>query len=278
MTEYRSDGEDATFTVTQVNGGGYNPNRPISASSGRLNTATDPYLNWLAYLLNLETITRTISTTYGGPEYSAPKLYAESICEQFLKLGSRRISVVFSGGDWGVGRGDCLVQSKNRQVSVQFLVSCTYGIIYSLFESDTETVGGTTNDGPDIAAILSRGGLSNYFPRPYYQDIAVPLFLQDVLDIYGGLFRLIHPPTDLTKSYFTLNFEIATDGEFEEVDGTSGSAPTMVGIISLLNDYRLSKGKPSYIKILPGVAPDDLTPREHDQLVAQSVLCPLFRS
>ncbi|KAH9163317.1 peptidase S8/S53 domain-containing protein [Lactarius sanguifluus] len=231
MTEYLTDGEDATFTVTQVNGGEYNPNRPgfeanpglqyaealtyptrniFYSSGGRLNRATDPYLNWLAYPLNLETIPRTISTTYGGPEYKL-------ICEQFLKLGLRRVGVI-SGGDWDVGQGDCLVQSSNGQVGVQFLsefpVSCPW----------VTGVGGTTNDGPEIAAILSRGGFSNYFLRPYYQDIAVPLFLQDVGDIYGGLlnsYGCCIP--DIAAQ--ALNFEIVIDREFKEVDGTSGPAP-----------------------------------------------------
>ncbi len=54
------------------------------------------------------------------------------------------------------------------------------------------SVGGTTGDNPEIAADLSGGGFSNYFPRPFYQDIAVPLFLQDVGDIYDGLFKFVH--------------------------------------------------------------------------------------
>ncbi|KAH9173031.1 subtilisin-like protein [Lactarius sanguifluus] len=260
MTEYLTDGEDATFTVTQVNGGEYNPNRPgfeanlglqyaealtyptrniFYSTGGRLNTATDPYLNWLAYQLNLETIPPTISTTYGGPEYTW--------------LG--RVGVI-SGGDWGVGQGDCLVQSNNGQVGVQFLsefpASCPW----------VTSVGGTTNDGPEIAAILSGGGFSSYFPRPYYQDIAVPLFLQDVGDIYGGLFnpygRCI---PDIAAQ--ALDFEIAIDGEFEEVDGTSVSAPTMVGIISLLNDYRLSKGKPTFGFLNPWLYSFGLPPQRH---------------
>ncbi|KAH9007671.1 peptidase S8/S53 domain-containing protein [Lactarius hengduanensis] len=249
MMEYRTDGEDATFTVTQVNVGGYNPNEPgfeanlglqyaealtypkwniLYSTGGRLNTARDPYLNWLVYLLGLETVPRT-------------SIFGITNQHDFPKLGVQAVGVMFSSGDWGAGQGDCLVRSSNRQVSVQslpeFPASCSW----------VTSVGGTTSDSSEIAAILSGGDFSNYFSRPYYQEIAVPLFLQD--------------------SYFALNFEIVIDGEFEEVDGTSGSAPvrlshlppsavvhphvpswppnvqTVAGIISLLNDYRLSKGK-----------------------------------
>ncbi|KAH9010242.1 peptidase S8/S53 domain-containing protein [Lactarius pseudohatsudake] len=232
MAEYLTDGEDTTFTVTQVNGGGYNPNRPgfeanlglqyaealtyptrniFYSTGGRLNTATGPYLNWLAYLLNLETIPRTISTTYGDPEYSAPK------------LSLWRVGVTFSSGDWGVGQGDCLVQSSNGRVSAQFLR-------LPVFAASC----------PWITSILSRGGFSNYFLRPYNQDIVVPLFLQDVGDIYV-LMGTAYPISPAQA----LNLEIIIDREFEEVDGTSGSAPTVVGIISLPNDYHPSKGEPA---------------------------------
>ncbi|KAH8981335.1 subtilisin-like protein [Lactarius akahatsu] len=249
MTEYRTDGEDATFTVTQANldlqyaeALTYPKWNIFYSTGGRLNTARDPYLNWLIYLLNLETIPRTISTTYGGPY------------------------VMFSSGGWGAGQGDCLVRSSNGQVSVQFLpefpASCPW----------VTSVGGTTSDHSEIAAILSGGGFSNYFPRPYHQEIAVPLFLQDVPTYTAASLILLcicvpygRDIPDISAQ--ALNFEIVIDGEFEEVDGTSGSAflrlshlphsavvhprvpswppnvQTVAGTTSLLNDYRLSKGK-----------------------------------
>ncbi|KAI9433494.1 subtilisin-like protein [Lactarius indigo] len=257
MTEYRTDGEYATFTVELVNGGGYDPNDPgfeanlgiqyaeaftyptkniFYSTGGVLNTATDPYLNWLAYMLDLEDIPPTISTSYGGPEYSAPLEYAYAICDEFLKLGALGVSVIFSSGDWGVGRGHCLVRNSDGQFSVQFLpefpASCPW----------VTSVGGTTDDDPEIAASLSGGGFSNYFPRPYYQDVAVPLFLEDVGDIYDGLFNP-HGRGIPDISAQALNFKIVVNGEPEDMDGTSCSTPTVAGIISLLNDYRISKGK-----------------------------------
>ncbi|KAH9026496.1 hypothetical protein EDB85DRAFT_2276961 [Lactarius pseudohatsudake] len=195
MTEYRTDGEDATFTVTQVNGGGYNPNKPDFQANLGLH---------------------------------APKEYAESTCEQFPKLGVRGVIVMFSSGDWGAGQGDCLVRSGNRQVSVQFLpefsASCTLLSVRKRYR-----------DGKSLTT-------PPHFRSPYGRDIP-----------------------DISAQ--ALNFEIVIDGEFEEVDGTSGSAPvrlshlppsavvhprvpswppnvqTVAGIISLLNDYCLSKGK-----------------------------------
>jgi len=154
MKEYRTDGEDATFTVVPINGGVYDPNNPgIEASlnlqfaeaityptrniyystGGQLNTATDPYLHWLAYLLKQKSIPQTISTTYGGPEYSAPQGYAVGLCHLFAQLGLRGVSVIFSSGDWGVGRGNCV------RFLPEFPASCTCGVLYSLSESGTQT-------------------------------------------------------------------------------------------------------------------------------------------
>lgn len=54
------------------------------------------------------------------------------------------------------------------------------------------SVGGTTSQDPEIAASLSGGGFSNYFPRPPYQAEAVPPFLQTIGNMYQGLFKFVH--------------------------------------------------------------------------------------
>jgi len=55
------------------------------------------------------------------------------------------------------------------------------------------SVGGTT-DNPEVAAIFSGGGFSNYFDIPDYQENAVSTFLQNLGDKYNGLYRLVHGP------------------------------------------------------------------------------------
>ena len=50
-------------------------------------------------------------------------------------------------------------------------------------------VGGTTNFLPEVAADLSAGGFSNYFPFPPYQVPAVPNFLQGLGARYAGRFK-----------------------------------------------------------------------------------------
>ena len=50
------------------------------------------------------------------------------------------------------------------------------------------SVGGTTGFYPEKAADLSGGGFSDYFPRPRYQDYAVPAFLHEFNGLYYGLY------------------------------------------------------------------------------------------
>ncbi|KAH9049267.1 subtilisin-like protein [Lactarius deliciosus] len=259
MTEYRTDGEDATFTVTQVNGGGYDPGTPaleanldiqyaeamayptphiFYSTAGTLGSLIDdPYIRWLRYVIAQDDvdIPRTISTSYGGYEYIMPLEYVVSVCTLFGQLGLRGVSVLFASGDYGVGKGDCLVRGRSGELSVQFLpifpATCPW----------VTSVGGTTGHDPEVAASMSGGGFSIHFLRQAYQANAVSTFLQNLGDKYTGLYD---PGgrgfPDISSQ--AIKFRMVQRGKFHFASGTSGSAPTVAGIISLLNDYLISKG------------------------------------
>ena len=53
------------------------------------------------------------------------------------------------------------------------------------------TVGGTVQVNPEIAASISGGGFSNYFPRPSYQNGAVSSYLQRIGGLNHGLFKCV---------------------------------------------------------------------------------------
>ena len=53
------------------------------------------------------------------------------------------------------------------------------------------TVGGTTGQDPEIGVSFSGGGFSSFFPRPPYQDVVVPNFLQELGNKYLGLFKCV---------------------------------------------------------------------------------------
>ncbi|KAH9011818.1 subtilisin-like protein [Lactarius hengduanensis] len=212
----------ATFTVEQVNGGGYDPDNPgdeanldvqyasamayptpiIFYSIGGLGKwvtksgepfSGDWWLESLDYLLEKTDIPQTISISYGAYERYVPREYTRALCILFAQLGTRGVSVILSTGDDGSG---------NVRFANPFPASCPY----------LTAVGGTTDYNPEVAAPLSGGGFSEYFPRPAYQDVAVSAFLSRQGTQYAGLYNC--------------------------------SAPVFAGIISLLNDYLITNGSP----------------------------------
>ncbi|KAH9059177.1 subtilisin-like protein [Lactarius vividus] len=238
MAGFRTDGEDATFSVVQVHGGGNDPDRPgPEANIGGAPETIDPFFNFVTYILRKEErIPQTITTSYGGPEFGIPIDYATTVCRLFAELGLRGVTVLFASGDSGVGSGNCLLQDINGHTSVHFTpnfpATCPY----------LTSVGGTTSNSPEVAASLSGGGFSNYFERPPYQANVVPPFLQTLGDKYQGYY---HPGgrgvPDISAQ--ALGVVYILKGQLKLGSGTSASTPIAAGIFSLLNDYLISKGE-----------------------------------
>ncbi|KAF8491623.1 subtilisin-like protein [Russula emetica] len=280
LTRFRKDAATANFSVVTVNGGLNNQSNPgleanldiqyaesITYPTPNIFYSTagappympddetptntnEPYLDWLDFILSQETIPQTISTSYGDDEQTVPLDYATS-------LGAMGVSILFSSGDGGVGgvQGDESCHSNDGTNRMQFIptfpASCPF----------VTTVGGTTRVNPEVAANFSGGGFSNYFARPSYQDRAVSSYLQNIGRQYSGLFKYACCFDSGNLSLLTgtiistsgrgypdisaqaANFQIVRVREVESVYGTSCSAPTAAGVISLLNDYLISKSK-----------------------------------
>ncbi|KAH9020530.1 subtilisin-like protein [Lactarius deliciosus] len=263
MTKFRSDVRPpslAAFTVELVNGAGYEPDNPgieanidvqyasamayptpiifyMTDGTARWSDSGTPlpgdvYLESLNYLLKKTVIPQTISISYGTYERNVPQEYARALCILFAQFGARGVSVLFSTGDHGVGK-DCKDESGNVRFVTEFPASCPY----------LTAVGGTTDYDPEVAARLSGGGFSDYFPRPVYQDVAVSSFLERQGTQYAGLYN---PEgrgiPDIAAQALKLTIFLRHADML--VEGTSCSAPTVAGIISLLNDYLITNGRP----------------------------------
>ncbi|KAH9030888.1 subtilisin-like protein [Lactarius pseudohatsudake] len=259
MTNFRADAVDATFTVQQVNGGGFNPNQPGSeanvdtqwteviaypiphvfySTGGLLQGANgqpasnDAYLVWFNHLLGQEDIPPTISISYSNPETIFPLDYVSSLCNLFGQLGLRGVSVLVSSGDDGVGRGDCRDNSGSVRFTPTFPSSCPW----------VTSVGGTERHNPEVGMYMSGGGFSMHFTRPDYQEGMVAPFLGSLGSQYAGLYdprgRGI-PDISAQASRCVSTHEARLSG----VSGTSVSAPIVAGIVSLLNDYLISTGR-----------------------------------
>ncbi|KAH9165579.1 subtilisin-like protein [Lactarius sanguifluus] len=234
MTEYRTDGADtATFDVVLISGGVYDPDNP--SVEGNLNmqyteamafptphtyystgggSSMDPYLSWLNFMLSLD-------------DNQLPRT---SACELYAQLGVRGASLLFSTGDYGVGR-DCTDRSGNVRFRPVFPASCPW----------VTSVGGTM-DYPEVGASFSSGGFSNYFSRPVYQDGAVATYLANLGGQYDGLYNANgRGIPDISAQAHKCSF--VHREEYFFLDGTSCAVPIAAGIVSLLNDYRLSRGR-----------------------------------
>ncbi|KAH9058057.1 subtilisin-like protein [Lactarius vividus] len=263
MNIFRNDAKAPAFTVEQVNGGRYDPSQPgIEANldmqytqaisyptthvyysvggplhwtpPGNEPASDDALLTWLNYMLDKEVIPQTISTSNGIDEKRLPREYATTVCTLFAHLGARGVSVLYGSGDYGVGRGDCKINDGSGRVQFipTFPASCPW----------VTSVGGTTSQLPEVAASLSGGGFSNYFLRPDYQDDVVGIFLRRLGSKYDGMYT----PSgrgipDISAQ--AVNYMIVVNTNPVLVSGTSCSAPTAAGIISLLNDFLISEGK-----------------------------------
>ncbi|KAH9031110.1 peptidase S8/S53 domain-containing protein [Lactarius pseudohatsudake] len=272
MTAHRTDAVTATYDVVLINGGRYDPKTPtvegnldiqytgamafptpVTYYSTGSESRTDPYLCWLNFMLSLDNneLPRTISISYGGFEETLPLGLADSVCELYAHLGVRGVSVLFSTGDLGVGK-DCADSSGNIRFRVMFPASCPW----------VTSVGGTM-DYPEDAASLSGGGFSNLFSRPAYQGLVVPTYLENLGGQYDGLYNpngrgmpdisaqahqcdFIHGAEDFTAdgTSFAVPVRLSLPVSALSIVHTANSQVQIAaGVVSLLNDYRLSMGR-----------------------------------
>ncbi|KAH8979053.1 subtilisin-like protein [Lactarius hatsudake] len=265
MRLFRSDAHDPTFLVIDINDSGYDPNKPGSEANLDMQYTqgiawptphvfysigglaeefipdsfqpvnnNEPFLGWLDTMIRLEDIPQTISTSYGGDEQTFPRDYATSVCDLFGQLGVRGISVLFASGDSGVGGGDCTKNDGSGVVQFQPLFPATCPWVTS--------VGGTMGR-PEVAAPFSTGGFSNVFKRPDYQTDAVLGFFQQLGNQYSGLYNASSRGSPDVAAQ-AVRFAIILNDGLARSSGTSCSAPVVAGIISLLNDYQLSRNRP----------------------------------
>ncbi|KAF2875682.1 tripeptidyl-peptidase-like protein [Massariosphaeria phaeospora] len=198
--------------------------------------ANEPYLEFFTYLLGLEDeeLPQVLTTSYGEDEQSVPAEYANKVCDMIGQLGTRGVSVIFSSGDTGVGSACQSNDGKNTtRLLPIFPASCPY----------VTSVGGTTYVQPERAVYFSSGGFSDLWARPSYQDAAVTGYLQKLGSQWSGLYNAQGRGFPDVAAQGT-RYRVVDKGTEVSVGGTSASAPTFASVVALLNNARLSAGKP----------------------------------
>ncbi|KAI1840913.1 hypothetical protein JX265_013409 [Neoarthrinium moseri] len=205
----------------------------------------EPWIEFLEYLLALDddTLPKVLSISYTDDEQSTPKPFAFKICDMFMQLGARGVSVLVASGDGGAdGNGQNLqcaandgpLKGQNRFLST-FPASCPY----------VTSIGATALYVPFEPTSWSSGGFSEYFETPEWQKNFTQQYINNIGDQHAGWYNASgRGVPDLTL--VGVRYLIGGSGRSAyTAKGTSASTPVWASMITLINDHRLRAGKPT---------------------------------
>ena len=208
------------------------------------NPDTNPVNNqepWAEFFTNVAanaTVPNLFSISYGEGENTLTLPYMERSDVELQKIAARGITVAVASGDNGSG---CSGYSGK-------FVANFPGVLPHVL-----AVGGTHNCkvGSEVAD-FSSGGFSNTFPLQAWQHEAVAAFLTSGKLPPAGVFnRTGRAYPDVSACGDVL---ICVGGFCGfPVSGTSASTPIFAGVLGLLNDVRLSAGKPPLGFVAPAL-------------------------
>jgi len=188
----------------------------------------------LTYVLDQDdaSLPQTMSTSYGEEEQSVPAEYALKVCNMFMQLGARGVSILFSSGDSGPG-DSCVRESDDAPYfQPSFPAGCPY----------VTSVGATHNVNPEAAVSFSSGGFSSLHAQPAWQAEAVGAYLDSIGSTYSAYFNASNRGIPDVAAQGS-SFAVIDKGRSALLSGTSASAPTFAGVVALLNAARKSQGE-----------------------------------
>jgi tripeptidyl-peptidase-1 len=247
-----------------------------------VNNNTDLYYvsakDWLYQLSNLvyrsDNPPKVLSMSYGWAEwdqcdpnvfptcliYKSAEQYSKRSNIEFMKLGLRGITLVASSGDAGApGRTNEGCDGDNKlnpafPASSPWVLAIGGTIIMNATTiKDPQTtlcktfpcIGGGVelNCNIERCGWTAGGGFSGFFNRPPWQINASDNYLNSSTEFPPpNLFNKngrIYPDLALVSHNYLIN----TPSGYTNVDGTSASAPSVSGMISILNNLRVSNKK-----------------------------------
>ncbi|THU85269.1 subtilisin-like protein [Dendrothele bispora CBS 962.96] len=192
------------------------------------------FLDVVEFISNQTNPPQTISMSYGFAEEDISPELARRICDAYMALTSRGVTLIFGSGDAGVSGAIPGNETTCTSFRATFPGGCPY----------ITSVGGTEGIYPEVAANFSSGGFSNVFSRPSFQEDFVSSYLENHLgETYAGLYnRSGRAFPDIAAQ--ANNVQIVDGGNFPSIWGTSASGPIFASMIALVNDRLIEAGKP----------------------------------
>lgn len=207
------------------------------------NDQNEPFLKFLYTLSNTTDAPNVISTSYGEDEDSMTLEYQNRQNVEFQKAGVRGITLLFASGDSGVGGAFKCSDKCAGQVSGKKCLQA----MWPAASPYVTAVGGTGGlVGAEKGAGLSSGGFSYLWETPEWQKEAVATFLNNTdadqpdLEVYTQAGRGFPDISAQAIDYMVMYLDVPLP-----VAGTSAAAPTVGGILSLVNDKRIAAGQPT---------------------------------
>ena len=166
-----------------------------------------------------------ISISWGSAEVNWTQQAMDNFNEAFKTAASLGVSICIASGDSGSSDGE-----TDGKVHVDFPASSPYALACggtSLKASNNTITSETVWHDSNTSA--SGGGVSSYFPLPYYQANAkVPLEIDTQFKGRGV-------PDVAADADPDTGYKVLVDGQELVIGGTSAVAPLMAGLIALLN-------------------------------------------
>ncbi|KAK7053680.1 family S53 protease-like protein [Favolaschia claudopus] len=209
----------------------------VETPSTEVEGVATAFLETSLYLEGLENPPSVVTTSYAPTETDFGESMTRRLCDSYMALSARGVSVLFASGDGGV-RGTHDYRSipgfcENNDFLAIFPASCPW----------VTAVGATQGVHPEVSTNLTGGGFSALFPRPWYQEEAAENFLKTLPDDFPGKFNRsgrAYPDVAVQGGNLAYIFR----GRSMAIGGTSLSSPIFASVIATINDRLKAAGKP----------------------------------
>jgi len=214
-----------------------------------------PFLEFITYASSLKSPPSVMSISYGSYEYEMDHAVMDHFSTEAMKLGAQGVSILSASGDDGVAGYKARNDTSQCKYTTSFPTTCPWvtsvGATQNA-ENDPEdhevhtlqeyAANAPEQQGPYFK-VTTAGGFSNYFQRPDYQAAAVKAYFAtpESARAAPGYNTTGRGVPDISSN--SINFQTWINASPALICGSSGSAPSVAGMISVINAQRVKAGK-----------------------------------